>query len=51
MEKLTDFGLKNTLVLPSLAKKYFNSLGDENNESIYTYTELLYVIRLRMEDV
>ena len=38
MEKLTGFGMKNSLTLPSLANKYFNSLRDENDEPIYTYT-------------
>ena len=39
MEELTGFGMKNSLTLPSLANKYFNSLRDENNEPIYTYTD------------
>ena len=39
MEELTGFGMKNSLTLPSLAKKYFNSLRDENDESIFTYTD------------
>ena len=39
MEKLTKFGIKNSLTLPSLANKYFNSLRDENDEPIYTYTD------------
>ena len=39
MEELTEFGMKNSLTLPSLANKYFNSLRDENNEPIYTYTD------------
>ena len=39
MEELTGFGMKNSLTLPSLANKYFNSLRDENDESIYTYTD------------
>ena len=38
MEKLTGFGMKNILTLPSLANKYFNSLRDEDDEPIYTYT-------------
>ena len=40
MEELTEFGMKNSLTLPSLANKYFNSLRDENDEPIYTYTDL-----------
>ena len=39
MEELTEFGMKNILFLPSLANKYFNSLRDENDEPIYTYTD------------
>ena len=39
MEELTKFGMKNSLTLPSLANKIFNSLRDENDEAIYTYTD------------
>ena len=39
MEELTGFGMKNSLTLPSLANKYFNSLRDENDEPVYTYTD------------
>ena len=39
MEELTEFGMKNSLTLPSLANKYFNSLRDENDEPIQTYTD------------
>ena len=39
MEELTGFGMKNSLTLPSLANKYFNSLRDENDEPIYTHTD------------
>ena len=39
MEELTGFGMKNSLTLPSLANKYFNSLRDENDEPIYTYKD------------
>ena len=39
MEELTEFGMKNSLTLPSLANKFFNSLRDENDESKYTYTD------------
>ena len=38
-EVLTTFGTKKKLSLPSLANKYFNSLRDENDEPIYTYTD------------
>ena len=39
MEELTEFGMENSLTLPSLANKYFNNLRDENDEPIYTYTD------------
>ena len=39
MEELTEFGMKNSLTLPSLANKFFNSLRDENDEPLYTYTD------------
>ena len=39
MEELTEFGMKNSLTLPSLANNYFDSLRDENDEPIYTYTD------------
>ena len=39
MEEKTGFGVKNSLFLPSLVDKYFNSLGIENNETIYSYND------------
>ena len=36
MEELSGFGMKNSLTLPSLANKFFNSLRDENDEPFYT---------------
>ena len=36
MEKITSIGIKNSVTLPSLANKFFNSLRDENDEPIYT---------------
>ena len=39
LEELTGFGMKNSLILPSLANKYFNSLRDESDEPIYTYND------------
>ena len=39
MEELTCFDMKNFLTLPSLANKLFNSLRDENDEPICTYTD------------
>ena len=41
IEELNGFGMKNCLTLPSLANKFFNSLRDENDEPIYTYTDPL----------
>ena len=31
--------MKNSSTLPSLANKYFNSLRDESDEPIFTYTD------------
>ena len=39
MDELTGFGMKNSLTLPALAIKNFNSLRDENDEPIYTYND------------
>ena len=39
MEDLSGFGMKNSLTLPSIANIYFNSLRDENDETIYTFTD------------
>ena len=39
MEELTSFGMKNSSTLPILANTFFNSLRDENDEPIYTYTD------------
>ena len=39
MEECTNFGMKNSLSLPSSANKYFNSFRDENDEPIYTYAD------------
>ena len=33
-EELTNFSMKNSITLLSLANKYFISLGDENDEDI-----------------
>ena len=41
MAELTGFGMKNNLTLRPLANKYFISLGDENDEPIYTYDDEL----------
>ena len=47
MEKLTAFGMKNSLTLPFLADKHFNSLGKENDELIYPYSDeyMRYFVR------
>ena len=39
MEELTEFQMKNSLTLPSLANKYLNSLRDENDEPIHILTD------------
>ena len=39
IEELTGFVMKNSLTLPSLAINYFNSLRDENDETIYFFTD------------
>ena len=36
MEELTGFGLKDSLTLPRVAIKYFESLRHENDETVYT---------------
>ena len=41
IEELTNFGMKNSLTLPSLANKYFNRSRDENDEPFYTYTDTI----------
>ena len=38
MKELTKFGPKSSLTLPSLANNFLNSLGDEIDEPIHTYT-------------
>ena len=38
MQEVTAFGKRNSLTLPSLANKNFNSSRDEDNEPIQTYT-------------
>ena len=39
VEELTGFGMKNSITLARLGKKYFNILRDENEEPIYSYTD------------
>ena len=39
MEEIIEFGVKNSVKLPSLAIGYFSSLKDENDEPINTYTD------------
>ena len=47
MKELTGFGMKSSLTLLSLAKKYFNSLRDENEEPIDTCNDefMLHFVR------
>ena len=40
MEKLTGFGMKNSLTLPSLANKLFNGLRDENYEAMFIFNDV-----------
>ena len=39
VEELSNYSMKNSLNLSSLANKYFNSSRDENDETIYTYID------------
>ena len=39
MEEIPGLGMKNSLTLPSLANNFLNSLRDENDEPVYTYTD------------
>ena len=39
VEEITGFGMKNSLILPSLANKNFSTLRDENDEAIYTHND------------
>ena len=39
MEDLIKFGMQNSSTIPSSANKFFNSLRDENDKPIYTYTD------------
>ena len=39
MEEITGFSMKNCLSSPVLGWKYFNSLGTEDHEPIYTYND------------
>ena len=36
-EEVTNFSFENSVTLPSLANKFFNSLRDENDEPIYIF--------------
>ena len=38
-KKKLNFGMKNSLTLPSLANKLFKSLRDEDDEPNYIYTD------------
>ena len=39
MEKITPFGMKDSLTFPSLAIEYFSSLRDETDERVFTYND------------
>ena len=39
MEESTNFGIKNSVILASLANEFFNSLRDENDEAFYIFTD------------
>ena len=39
MEEITEFSMKDCLSAPGLGWKYFNSMGDENEEPIFTYND------------
>ena len=39
IEKLTIFGMKNSLILSSLANEFLNSSREESDEAIYVYTD------------
>ena len=39
MKEITGFSMKDCLSLPGLGWKYFNSLGTEEDEPIYTYND------------
>ena len=55
MEELPNFGMKNSSTLLSLANMYFNSLRDENDDPIYTYTghfsKTLFETQIKAADV
>ena len=44
VEELTGFGMTRCLTLASLAKIFFISLRDENDETIYFYNDELWDI-------
>ena len=47
-EELTNFGMENSISLPALAKKFFNSLRDETDETIYTFNnEVMRYLNLK----
>ena len=39
VEELNNFSMKNAVILRSMSNRYFNTLRDENDEPIYTYTD------------
>ena len=53
LEEMTGFGMKNIITLLSFAKYSFNSMRDEKEEPIYTYTDdyMRYFVRKSINDV
>ena len=41
MEEITGVSMKDCLSAPGLGYKYFNSMRDENDDLIYTYSDKL----------
>ena len=51
MEKITGFGMRNSIAFSSLANKCFNSLRDVKDEPIYTSNDeyMQYLLRQSMK--
>ena len=45
VEEITKFGTKNSLTLPSLADKCFNSLREDKDKAIYTDPIMRHFVR------
>ena len=51
MEKINDFGMKDCLGCPELGWKYSNSLTNEEDEPIYTYSDnYMYAKVLKVDE-